>query len=151
MHRLERQDFEEKQIQRACTRSGGLLMLDLDYREQYSRVISVSEANGFAPGAALARFIGSFYYPNRRDIVMPYPEQVRIVEVGPRDGLQNEKSSVPVEVRVQLIQALAEAGLKTIEAGSFVSPKWVPQMAGTDAVLEEAAAGAGRFLSGACA
>jgi len=66
---------------------------------------------------------------------MPYPSRVRIVEVGPRDGLQNEKKIVPVEIRVELIQALAAAGLKSIEAGSFVSPKWVPQMAGTDAVL----------------
>jgi isopropylmalate/homocitrate/citramalate synthase len=61
--------------------------------------------------------------------------QVRIVEVGPRDGLQNEALPVPVNVRVKLIESLADAGLKTIEAGSFVSPKWVPQMAATDAVL----------------
>lgn len=66
---------------------------------------------------------------------MPCPTHVRIVEVGPRDGLQNEKTTVPVEVKAQLIQALVEAGLKTIEAGSFVSPKWVPQMADTAAVL----------------
>lgn len=60
---------------------------------------------------------------------------VRIVEVGPRDGLQNEPTNVPVDVRVRLIEALADAGLKTIEAGSFVSPKWVPQMAETEKVL----------------
>jgi hydroxymethylglutaryl-CoA lyase len=60
---------------------------------------------------------------------------VRIVEVGPRDGLQNEASPVSVDARVKLIEALADAGLKTIEAGSFVSPKWVPQMAQTDEVL----------------
>jgi hydroxymethylglutaryl-CoA lyase len=64
-----------------------------------------------------------------------YPEHVRIVEVGPRDGLQNESSFVPVEVKVALIEGLAAAGLKAIEAGSFVSPKWVPQMAGTAEVL----------------
>jgi hydroxymethylglutaryl-CoA lyase len=63
------------------------------------------------------------------------PEQVRIVEVGPRDGLQNEAGVVPVEAKVALIEALAEAGLRVIEAGSFVSPKWVPQMADTDQVL----------------
>jgi isopropylmalate/homocitrate/citramalate synthase len=57
------------------------------------------------------------------------------VEVSPRDGLQNEPSTVAVDTRVQLIEALADAGLKTIEAGSFVSPKWVPQMAQTDSVL----------------
>lgn len=60
---------------------------------------------------------------------------VRIVEVGPRDGLQNESSAVLVDTRVRLIEALADAGLKTIEVGSFVSPKWVPQMAGTEKVL----------------
>ena len=63
------------------------------------------------------------------------PDRVRIVEVGPRDGLQNEANSVPVEARIAFIEALADAGLQTIEAGSFVSPKWVPQMAGTAEVL----------------
>lgn len=58
-------------------------------------------------------------------------EQVHIVEVGPRDGLQNEKVEIPVEPRVRFIDALAEAGLKTIEVGAFVHPRWVPQMAGT--------------------
>ena len=65
---------------------------------------------------------------------MEYPKSVRIVEVGPRDGLQNEKSAVSVETRVALINRLSEAGLKTIEAGAFVSTKWVPQMADTDKV-----------------
>ncbi|HEY4041953.1 MAG TPA: hydroxymethylglutaryl-CoA lyase, partial [Rhodopila sp.] len=61
--------------------------------------------------------------------------RVTICEVGPRDGLQNEAGIVPAEVKVMLIEALADAGLKTVEAGSFVSPKWVPQMADTEAVL----------------
>ena len=65
---------------------------------------------------------------------MTYPKKVRIVEVGPRDGLQNEKSTVPVETKVALINKLSEAGLQSIEAGAFVSPKWVPQMADTDKV-----------------
>ena len=64
----------------------------------------------------------------------PYPESVRIVEVGPRDGLQNELMVVPLEKKVELINLLSETGLKTIEAGAFVSPKWVPQMAETDKV-----------------
>ncbi len=68
---------------------------------------------------------------------MNYPSSVRIVEVGPRDGLQNEKRLVPAEVKIALIEALAGAGLKSIEAGSFVSPKWVPQMADTAAVLSK--------------
>ncbi len=66
---------------------------------------------------------------------MPIPESVRVVEVGPRDGLQNEATAVPVETRVAFIEALADAGLSAIEAGSFVSPRWVPQMAGTAEVL----------------
>ncbi len=66
---------------------------------------------------------------------MARPASVRIVEVGPRDGLQNEPGLVPVAAKVALIDALADAGLPVIEAGSFVSPKWVPQMADTAEVL----------------
>jgi len=57
------------------------------------------------------------------------PTHVRIVEVGPRDGLQNEKTLVPTPVKIELIDRLTDTGLQTIEATSFVSPKWVPQMA----------------------
>lgn len=63
------------------------------------------------------------------------PERVKIVEVGPRDGLQNEKAIVPTEVKIRLIDMLSEAGLPVIEATSFVSPKWVPQMADQDEVM----------------
>lgn len=66
---------------------------------------------------------------------MSFPDSVRIVEVGPRDGLQNEPAAVSVEVKVSLIEALAEAGLACIESGSFVSPQWVPQMADTREVF----------------
>jgi hydroxymethylglutaryl-CoA lyase len=66
---------------------------------------------------------------------MNLPARVRVVEVGPRDGLQNEPSTVPADAKVALIEALADAGLTSIEAGSFVSPKWVPQMADTAEVL----------------
>ncbi|MFG1422082.1 hydroxymethylglutaryl-CoA lyase [Roseixanthobacter liquoris] len=66
---------------------------------------------------------------------MSRPARVRIVEVGPRDGLQNEPGLVPFAAKVALIEALADAGVTTIEAGSFVSPKWVPQMADTAQVL----------------
>ncbi|MEP6483418.1 MAG: hydroxymethylglutaryl-CoA lyase [Rudaea sp.] len=57
------------------------------------------------------------------------PASVRIVEVGPRDGLQNEKAIVPTATKIELIDRLSDTGLKTIEATSFVSPKWVPQLA----------------------
>lgn len=56
------------------------------------------------------------------------PKSVKIVEVGPRDGLQNEKEIIPLPVKVDLINKLGESGLKVIEAGAFVSPKWVPQV-----------------------
>lgn len=55
-------------------------------------------------------------------------EHVRIVEVGPRDGLQNEKSTVPLDVKLELIKRLSNTGVRHIEAGAFVSPKWVPQV-----------------------
>uniref|UniRef100_A0A8C1XUF6 hydroxymethylglutaryl-CoA lyase n=1 Tax=Cyprinus carpio TaxID=7962 RepID=A0A8C1XUF6_CYPCA len=64
-----------------------------------------------------------------------FPERVKIVEVGPRDGLQNEKTVVPTEVKIRLIDMLSEAGLPVIEATSFVSPKWVPQMADQEEVM----------------
>ncbi|KAK7902138.1 hypothetical protein WMY93_018907 [Mugilogobius chulae] len=64
-----------------------------------------------------------------------YPELVKIVEVGPRDGLQNETEIVPTEVKIQLIDMLSETGLSVIEATSFVSSKWVPQMADHSDVL----------------
>ncbi len=62
-------------------------------------------------------------------------DQVRIVEVGPRDGLQNEKAQVTVDARVAFIEALLAAGLHTVEVGAFVSPKAIPQMIGSDEVL----------------
>lgn len=58
-------------------------------------------------------------------------EKIRIIEVGPRDGLQNEKKSLDIPTRVELIKKLAEAGLRRIEVGAFVSPQYVPQMAGS--------------------
>ncbi|HET7358546.1 MAG TPA: hydroxymethylglutaryl-CoA lyase [Rhodanobacteraceae bacterium] len=57
------------------------------------------------------------------------PERVRMVEVGPRDGLQNEKTIVPTAIKIELIDRLSATGLQTIEATSFVNPKWVPQLA----------------------
>ena len=61
---------------------------------------------------------------------------MRIVEVGPRDGLQNEPGQVPTDVKVELIERLAEAGLPAVEATAFVSPKWIPQMADHAEVME---------------
>ncbi|CCC10926.1 unnamed protein product [Sordaria macrospora k-hell] len=65
-----------------------------------------------------------------------FDNRVKIVEVGPRDGLQNEKKSIPLATKIELIERLAKTGLQTIEAGAFVSPKWVPQMANSSEILE---------------
>jgi hydroxymethylglutaryl-CoA lyase len=64
------------------------------------------------------------------------PARVRIVDVGPRDGLQNEKGEVPTAIKLELIERLADAGIRSVEATAFVSPKWIPQMADHTEVLE---------------
>ena len=66
---------------------------------------------------------------------MNLPSKVKLVDVGPRDGLQNEKSPVPASVKIELVQRLQDAGLTEIEVTSYVSPKWVPQMADNAAVM----------------
>jgi hydroxymethylglutaryl-CoA lyase len=68
---------------------------------------------------------------------MNLPQQVRLVEVGPRDGLQNEQQPISVADKVRLVDDLTTAGLSYIEVGSFVSPKWVPQMAGSEDVFAQ--------------
>ncbi|MGB6398565.1 MAG: hydroxymethylglutaryl-CoA lyase [Bradyrhizobium sp.] len=72
-------------------------------------------------------------------------DTVRIIEMGPRDGLQNEKTPVSVEARIAFIEALVEAGLRTVEVGAFVSPKAIPQMVGSDQVLRGVSHLAGEF------
>jgi hydroxymethylglutaryl-CoA lyase len=74
---------------------------------------------------------------------MHLPKSVKMVEVGPRDGLQNEAKTVPAAVKIELVNRLSEAGLKAVEAGAFVSPKWVPQMADSAEVLAGIARRAG--------
>jgi hydroxymethylglutaryl-CoA lyase len=66
---------------------------------------------------------------------MNYPARVKLVDVGPRDGLQNEQQQVPASVKIELVHRLQSAGLKEIEVTSFVSPKWVPQMADNAQVM----------------
>ena len=68
---------------------------------------------------------------------MTLPAKVKLVDVGPRDGLQNEKQPVPSGIKIELVQRLQDAGLKEIEVTSFVSPKWVPQMAGSSEVFAQ--------------
>lgn len=72
----------------------------------------------------------------KNNFIVPVPKYVKIVEVGPRDGLQNEKQIIPTSIKVQLIERLAAAGIPVVEATSFVSPKWVPQMADATDVMK---------------
>jgi len=67
---------------------------------------------------------------------MSFPKKVKIVEVGPRDGLQNEKETISAEVKIELVNRLTSAGFVNVEAASFVSPKWVPQMATSSEVMQ---------------
>ncbi|MGZ8289563.1 MAG: hydroxymethylglutaryl-CoA lyase [Telluria sp.] len=75
------------------------------------------------------------------------PKKVKIVEVGPRDGLQNEKEAVPASVKIELVDRLTQAGFSNIEAASFVSPKWVPQMATSAEVMANIARREGTIYS----
>ena len=75
------------------------------------------------------------------------PESVKLVEVGPRDGLQNEKDTIPADVKIALVDRLTAAGFMNIEAASFVSPKWVPQMATSGEVMEKIARKPGTIYS----
>ena len=67
---------------------------------------------------------------------MSLPSSVKIIEVGPRDGLQSEDITLPIETRIQFINRLSDTGLKSIEVGSFVSPLWVPNLADSDKVYQ---------------
>jgi hydroxymethylglutaryl-CoA lyase len=66
----------------------------------------------------------------------PFPKHVKLVEVGPRDGLQNESKIIPTDIKIQFINQLSETGLRVIEVTSFVSPKWIPQLADHREVLQ---------------
>lgn len=81
------------------------------------RACRTTQARGLATAASSAQ--GSAPRSGNR---------VKVVEVGPRDGLQNEKTSIPLETKIELIERLAGTGLSSIESGAFVSPKWVPQV-----------------------
>ncbi len=80
------------------------------------------------PGRLLRRTLQQANQRNFSSSPRALADHVRIIEVGPRDGLQNEKTSIPAETKIELVRRLAKTGLTTIEAGSFVAPKWVPQV-----------------------
>ena len=69
------------------------------------------------------------------NLAQPLPASVKIIEVGPRDGLQNEQQTISAETKIELVNRLSQAGFANVEAASFVSPKWVPQMATSSEVM----------------
>jgi hydroxymethylglutaryl-CoA lyase len=75
------------------------------------------------------------------------PKRVKIIEVGPRDGLQNEAQTIPAEIKIELVNQLSAAGFQNIEAAAFVSPKWVPQMATSSEVMQGIARRSGTIYS----
>lgn len=77
------------------------------------------------------------HVPNSKFFVKHLPKNAKIVEVGLRDGLQNEKKIVSTEAKLELLDKLYQSGLRNIEVGSFVSPKWVPQMGDTTQLFEK--------------
>ncbi|KAK6208340.1 hypothetical protein LQW54_006964 [Pestalotiopsis sp. IQ-011] len=101
------------------------------------RLARTRAAPAQAPAAFRARQLRK--YATASDVNTPphlSDKYVRIVEVGPRDGLQNEKKVIPLATKLELIEKLSKTGLSFIEAGSFVSPKWVPQMSNSSEILE---------------
>lgn len=106
------------------------------------RVLSVEPLRAEADVSTLASrrlSIRGYKADHKADMPSPkvsgFPSFVKIVEVGPRDGLQNEKEIVPTSVKVELIKRLVAAGLPVVEATSFVSPKWIPQLADAKDVM----------------
>ncbi|XP_066306096.1 uncharacterized protein [Miscanthus floridulus] len=97
-------------------------------------------AGGSSRNQHIYRYFSSSSHQGRiwagSKVLRDLPEYVKIVEVGPRDGLQNEKDIVPTPLKVELIRRLATSGLPVVEATSFVSPKWVPQLADAKDVIE---------------
>ncbi|XP_071520283.1 hydroxymethylglutaryl-CoA lyase, mitochondrial isoform X2 [Panulirus ornatus] len=94
----------------------------------FCRANVISALKSFCRNYGASAIRGAQFQPD-------YPKQVRIVEVGPRDGLQNENVPVPTDVKIEFINRLSEAGHRTVEVTSFVSPKWVPQLADHTEVL----------------
>ncbi|KAF7536545.1 hypothetical protein G7054_g4445 [Neopestalotiopsis clavispora] len=104
------------------------------YRSQPSTLKQATRLT--STGKCLVPTLRLTSYPSHHSFSTRPERHVRIMEVGPRDGLQNIKQSVPTETKIELIRRLAETGLRNIEATSFVSPKWVPQLADGRAVLQ---------------
>ncbi|KAK3683524.1 hypothetical protein B0T22DRAFT_468099, partial [Podospora appendiculata] len=99
-------------------------------------LLRIGNGNGNSQGNARLFATASAERPSQSSPSPPLDNRVKLVEVGPRDGLQNEKTIIPLATKINLIERLARTGLSTIEAGSFVSPKWVPQMNNSSEILE---------------
>jgi hypothetical protein len=123
---LHSQHLELEQLQLQPTNS------DIQIRNLYSVALlykfNMSTARSALRLARFSRFQAGRPIPSCRRFATAVNDRVTIIEVGPRDGLQNEKNTISVETKTTLIDRLVQTGLTTIEAGSFVSPKWVPQV-----------------------
>jgi hypothetical protein len=95
-------------------------------------MVSIKTINALGRQLQLSRSCSASLSTQR----LALPLSVRVVEVGLRDGLQNEKQLVTTETKLQVLQGLYDAGLRSIESGSFVSPKWVPQMKDTPEIFQ---------------
>lgn len=113
---------------------------DMSHGDSFSRRTVSLGRNHKMFGSACDIYSSNCNDKDIRDITNKFlkgiPRSVKIVEVGPRDGLQNEKNTVPTGVKVELIRRLVSSGLPVVEATSFVSPKWVPQLADARDVME---------------
>ncbi|KAG8969839.1 hypothetical protein FRC05_000816 [Tulasnella sp. 425] len=136
-------DGGERKREQGLARAGHQAFEVSHNEDGSSELVSEESARTLSKAPAPAQWFGEQVDPpqknakliSSRPISSASRSHVKIVEVGPRDGLQNEKSIIPTEVKVELIDKLGATGLQVIESGSFVSPKWVPQMAGTADVL----------------
>ncbi|KAK4737872.1 hypothetical protein R3W88_001569 [Solanum pinnatisectum] len=138
-HRVVRTSIGSFSVSNRYYRSHGHLK-DIKEKAGYEfRLATAKEARNELP-LYLKKKPLPFSLPDQRiqsdQFIGSVPEVVKIVEVGPRDGLQNEKTIIPTEVKVELIKLLVSSGLPVVEATSFVSPKWVPQLADGKDVIE---------------
>ncbi|KAJ8587131.1 aldolase [Rhizopogon salebrosus TDB-379] len=115
----------------------GPITTSKSWDRECARIYSAGSSGRSALTSAATLFVSTVEYASSAipTASATNPNYVKIVDVGPRDGLQNEPKPIPPTIKAELINRLALAGVRNIEAGSFVSPKWVPQMAGTAEVL----------------
>ncbi|OMO54644.1 Pyruvate carboxyltransferase [Corchorus capsularis] len=107
-----------------------------EFLNHKSKLLGINHNDRLAGYFSTYHYSSNIHHRPTNKVLGNLPGYVKIVEVGPRDGLQNEKETVPASVKVQLIKILVSSGLSVVEATSFVSPKWVPQLADAKDVMD---------------